>query len=75
MVVESWDSLEYGRLPWAVDVRINFPGPPEEGDFTTELDPDEDPDFRLVFTVPAGAGIRDEPPDYVRSEDSRRDEI
>ena len=73
--VDSWDSLAYGRLPWAVDVRINFPGPPEEGAFTTELDPDEDPDFRLVFTVPAGAGIRDEPPDYVRSEDSRRDEI
>lgn len=73
--VDAWDSLEYGRLPWAVDVRINFPGPPEEEGFATELDPDEEPDFRLVFIVPAGAGVHDEPPDYVRPEDSRRREM
>ncbi len=73
--VETWDSFEYGRLPWAVDVRINFPGPPEEESFGSELDPDEEPDFRFVFTVPVGAGVHDEPPDYVRPEDSRREEI
>lgn len=73
--VDTWDSLEYGRLPWAVDVRINFPDPLEEEGFATELDPDEEADFRLVFTVPVGVGVRDEPPDYIRPEHSRRDEI
>lgn len=71
--VDSWDSDQSGRLPWAVDIRINFPVPPEEG-FGVLRDPFENPDFRLIYTIPAGAGIHDEPPDYdVRVPRNRRE--
>ena len=72
--VDTWNSLDYGRLPWAVDIRINFPVSPEE-ESATESDLEEEPDVHFVFTIPAGAGIRDEPPDYVRPKNSRRDEF
>lgn len=70
---ETWDSQNMGRLPWAVDVRINFPASPDApADF--DRDPFEAPDLRLVLIVPVGAGIRDEPPDYVRPEESNREQ-
>ena len=72
--LDTWNSLDYGRLPWAVDIRINFPVSQEE-EIADGFDPEREPDVHLVFVVPAGAGIRDEPPDYVRSANSRRDEI
>ena len=70
---DTWDSQDMGRLPWAVDVRINFPASPDAPvDF--DRDPLEAPDLRLVLIVPIGAGIRDEPPDYVRPEESNREQ-
>ncbi len=72
--LDSWDSSESGRLPWAVDIRINFPVSPEE-EFATGFESEKEPDVHFVFTIPAGAGIRDEPPDYVRPTESRRDGI
>lgn len=68
--VDTWDSLLLERMPWAVDIRINFPT--DEEIFESERDPEEDPDFRLVLTIPVGAGVYDAPPDYVRPKESNR---
>lgn len=65
---EEWDSQTQGHLPWMVRARIRFEAP-EEGRFTSEieLDPEEDSTvLELLFTIPAGMGIYDGPPDYVR---------
>jgi prepilin-type N-terminal cleavage/methylation domain-containing protein len=65
---EEWDSQTEGHLPWMVRARVRFEAP-EEGRFTSEieLDPEEDPTvLELLFTIPAGIGIYDAPPDYVR---------
>jgi len=71
---EDWDSQAEGRLPWMVRARIRFT-PPDDGEFATELqlDPETDPDvLELLFTIPAGAGVYDAPPDYVRPTLRRR---
>ncbi|GMV99082.1 MAG: hypothetical protein AMXMBFR84_02210 [Candidatus Hydrogenedentota bacterium] len=55
---EEWNSLEIGRLPWAVRVRVNFARTEEylkaEGN---QFDLEEDPDFDLVVSLPAGSGM------------------
>jgi prepilin-type N-terminal cleavage/methylation domain-containing protein len=66
--VEEWDSAEAGRLPWSVRVRVKLDRP-EDDEFAgaSELDPEKDPGvLELFFGVPAGEGIHDAPPDYVR---------
>lgn len=70
--LERWDSTEVGRLPWAVDIRINFPTD-DEAPEELDRDRDEEPDLRLVITVPIGAGIRDTAPEYVRPGESSRE--
>lgn len=65
---ETWDSQQIGRLPWMVRARVKLTSP-EDDEFASrmELDPEEDPNvIELLFTVPAGVGVYDEPPDYAR---------
>jgi prepilin-type N-terminal cleavage/methylation domain-containing protein len=61
--VEEWIFAERLRLPWSVEVRINFPKTEEDLDYERQagLDPDEDPDFRLVIAVTNGIGILSTP--------------
>lgn len=66
--VDTWDSLQLGRLPWMVRARIKLDSP-ENDEFAErrELDPEKDPTvIELMIPVPIGAGIHDEPPDYAR---------
>jgi len=69
--VDVWDSQQVGRLPWAVRVRLKVTSP--EGDAfanSLSLDPKEDPSvIEINVPVPAGEGVFDAPPDYVRPSD------
>lgn len=62
---DEWDAMEEGRLPWTVDIRINFVRPEDsalEREFRVATEDDEESDYRLVFSLPTGVGVRDEPP-------------
>jgi len=58
---DAWDSMELGRLPWCVHIRINFAKSEEE----TEAErlegytDDKDPDFEMVVVIPQGVGTRE----------------
>ncbi|MBN2308458.1 MAG: hypothetical protein JXR94_05775, partial [Candidatus Hydrogenedentes bacterium] len=56
--VEEWDSMLTGRMPWCVQVRINFAKPDEQLELEQEerYDLIEDPDFEMVIAIPAGLG-------------------
>lgn len=58
--VEQWDSSlqAQGYLPWAVHVRINFARSEEQLEEEREagIDPDEDAEFEMIVTIPAGVG-------------------
>lgn len=67
--VEEWHSDDSGYLPWSVRVRVKLDREPGE-EPPVKFDPERDPSvIELIFTVPAGAGIHDAPPDYVRPTD------
>ncbi len=68
--VDKWDSLLQERMPWAIDIHINFP--PDEESSETERDLEENPDFRLILTIPVGVGVYDPAPDYVRPRENAR---
>lgn len=72
--VEEWDSLEMGRLPWSVRIRMNFARPEEELEAEQDagFSVEEDPDYELVVAIPAGLGITLDPPEYVRSDPATR---
>ena len=57
--VEDWDSIEFGRMPWAVRVRLNYARTEEEYDADRQagIDQDADFDFESVFIIPIGAGL------------------
>jgi prepilin-type N-terminal cleavage/methylation domain-containing protein len=57
--VEDWDSIEFGRMPWAVRIRLNYARSEEEYDADQEagIDRDKDFDFETVLTIPIGAGL------------------
>ena len=63
-----------GWLPWCVRVRVKIDAPKDgESDRSLKLDPEKDATvLEVFFSVPAGAGIHDAPPDYVRP--SQREE-
>lgn len=71
--VDDWNSITKGRLPWAVDIRINFARAAAEleAERIEQYDLHKDADFRLVIPLPAGSGITDMPPDYVRPSGAR----
>jgi len=68
---EEWDSQDVGWLPWCVRVRVKIERPEnDEFEDLRKLDPENDPSvIELFFTVPAGAGIHDAPPAYVRPDE------
>jgi len=71
--VEEWHSDDVGRLPWSVRVRVKLDREPGE-EPTNDLNPEKDPTvIELLFSVPAGAGVHDEAPDYIRP--SEREEL
>lgn len=57
--VEDWDSIEFGRMPWAVRIRLNYARSEEENDADREagIRQDEDFDFVAVIPIPIGAGL------------------
>lgn len=57
--VEDWDSIEFGRMPWAVRIRINYARSEEEYDADREagIRQDEDFDYETVIPIPIGAGL------------------
>lgn len=72
--VDSWDSDQRGYLPWAVDIKINFPPDPNEED-DDKRDVIEEPDFRLLFSLPPGVGQKDPTPGYQPPRDPYRDSL
>lgn len=72
---DAWDSRAEGRLPWSVDIRINFVAEEESGGSARAeaLSLEEDPDFHRVVILPAGAGVLDEPPGFVRPDRTQVD--
>ncbi len=66
--LDQWDAQQLGRLPWSVRVRVKIASPEDDAFAKSfKLDPESDPDvFELLFPVPAGMGVLDSPPDYVR---------
>jgi hypothetical protein len=57
--VDTWDSLESGMLPWAVDIRINFVKSEEalEREEDEGLSVVDDPDFQVVVAIQEGLGV------------------
>lgn len=56
---DEWDSIEEGRLPWAVRVQASMPRTESQldADWAQGLDPVEHPDLDMTFMLPSGAGI------------------
>ena len=61
--VEDWDMLAMERLPWALDFTFTWRPWGEEESFNAD---DEENQFRMVVTIPAGVGIRNAAPAYGR---------
>lgn len=60
--VEEWNSLETGRLPWCVRIRVNFAKTKQqlEEEEDAHYDIEEDPDFEMILPIPTGMGIMDD---------------
>ncbi|MBI1320889.1 MAG: prepilin-type N-terminal cleavage/methylation domain-containing protein [Candidatus Hydrogenedens sp.] len=56
--VDAWDSIELSRMPWAIEISINLARSQEELQnlYGLGVDLNEDPDLRMTFPVPVGAG-------------------
>ena len=56
--VDEWDSELVGRVPWSVHVKINFARTEDqiEREQDDNIDIEEDPDFEMVISLPAGMG-------------------
>lgn len=57
--LDEWDSLQFGRVPWCVHIRINFAktGQQLKEEASKRYDEIDDPDFEVVIPIPAGAGV------------------
>jgi len=62
--VDSWDSslmnntTQFGLLPWAVKIEIDFPAEDGESSYARRLTDDKDRhDFETVVTIPASYGL------------------
>lgn len=60
--LEEWDSVEMGRLPWAVRAAINFQRTEEELEKEADrgLDPLESPEYMLTITLPLGLRVTED---------------
>ncbi len=56
--VEEWDSTTMGRLPWCVQIRINFARTDEEiqREIDQNIDIEDSPDFEMVVPLPIALG-------------------
>ena len=54
--VEEWDSVEAGRLPWGVRIRINYVAGSEEEEDAGSAG-DEDADFEMYYPIPMAIGV------------------
>ncbi|MCC6797654.1 MAG: prepilin-type N-terminal cleavage/methylation domain-containing protein [Candidatus Hydrogenedentes bacterium] len=56
--LEEWDSMTMGRLPWCVQIRINFARTDEEiqREFDQNIDIENSPDFEMVVPLPIALG-------------------
>lgn len=56
--VDDWDSMELRRIPWCVEIKINFARTQAqlEADASQQYDPEEDPDLTLVVPIPVAHG-------------------
>jgi len=57
--VDEWDSNSYGRLPWYVDIKINYWKTQDELDQERRdgIDSKENPDFEMVIPIAMGVGV------------------
>jgi prepilin-type N-terminal cleavage/methylation domain-containing protein len=56
--LEEWDSHDQGRVPWAVEFKVNFAKPKEQLDAEKgKFNVNDDPDLMLVVTIPRGIGV------------------
>lgn len=62
--VKAWDMAVEERLPWALD--ITFEWRPWGQEISATPDENAENQFRMVVTIPAGAGIRNAAPAYGR---------
>jgi prepilin-type N-terminal cleavage/methylation domain-containing protein len=64
---DEWDTDEQQRLPWAVDIKINFPKTEDAKQVEQELgiDPLEHPDIRLIIPLPTAMGVASLPQDVL----------
>ncbi len=60
--LDEWDSLQYGRAPWCVRIRINFAKTEEQlkEEAPKRYDEVEDPDFEVVVPIPLGLGMTED---------------
>lgn len=60
--VDQWDSVEMGRLPWCVEVKINFARTEAqvEAESAQEFDPEEDADLTLEIPIPIAIGTTEQ---------------
>lgn len=60
--LDEWDSMQFGRVPWSVHIRINFAKTEEqlEAEASERYDEIEDPDFELVIPIPLGLGVTED---------------
>ncbi len=60
--LKDWDSLAEGRMPWAIQVNINFMRTEEElaMDSQSGINPLEEPDLNLTIGIPSGVGVIDQ---------------
>lgn len=56
--VDDWNSLDLSRLPWCVEIKINFARTEAqlEAESSQDFDPEEDPDLTLVVPIPVAQG-------------------
>jgi len=56
--VDEWDTEVVGRVPWSVHIKINFARTDEQIELEQDenIDIEEDPDFEMVISLPAGMG-------------------
>ncbi len=54
--VEDWDSIEMGRMPWCVRIRVNFARTRAEADSASN-DLETDPDLEMYIPVAVGMGV------------------
>lgn len=61
--VDDWDSVEMGRLPWSVHIRINFARPPSQlrAEASQGFNDEDDPDYEFVISLPGGVGLTEPP--------------